>query len=297
MIFQKISTSYYRLFGNAKLRPYEQVCLDSWKRHLSPIGKTILDKQLARFDFVQRQSKEKMTCFYQLADKSLSKWPLEIFFANKGEEVTAATIWLQGTGGASKRSKFRADISLFHGRLFCIQFNKQPREFFGSEFASVVPAVADVNIWTDPMSEAPVAEPLASEAPLRGWLESWRYRQEIAEIRAPVPALERERLIQMLGTSLPSDYLDLTEQADGFRVRSCRVVGLADLRAILLPEATYYILAESEGRADFGVAQGSTDRVIFRLDVEDETPHPVATSIREVLEAELAALQGEIPES
>ena len=66
--FQKLKKAV--LYGSSfKLRPYEQIALDSWRQYLTKEGDSLLSAQLKHLVSYQRQAREKDLCFFPLGRK------------------------------------------------------------------------------------------------------------------------------------------------------------------------------------------------------------------------------------
>lgn len=61
--------------GSARVRPYEKACLDAWRTLLTAEGLSLLDQQLERLSFLQRQANDKLLCFYDVNDEAAKHWP------------------------------------------------------------------------------------------------------------------------------------------------------------------------------------------------------------------------------
>lgn len=282
-----VSDIYHRAFGSTKLRACESACLEAWKRELSPAAVAILDRQLEFYDLVQRQSADKLVCFYRIGDPACKKLPEDSLFPFRAEDTSVARVALRATGSKG-RSSLRADISLFRGRFFGLEFNKRPQTVFPKDVKSEKVEVTDVAVLVDPMSvESYETEPLRDTSTLRGWLREWAQERELRELHQPLPPSTRDKIVEHLDTGLPSDYLELVEQTEGVEVGHCEIHGLSQIRTIVLPDVGLYILAEVEDRGAVGVQQGESDGVLYYLDNETHEAEAVGTSLRAVIEREI----------
>jgi hypothetical protein len=284
--FDFVSDVLHRVFGSTKLRAYESACLEAWKRELSPAAVAILDRQLEFYDLVQRQSADKLVCFFRIGDPACKKLPEDSLFALRAE-ASVARVALRATGSKG-RSSLRADISLFRGRFFGLEFNKRPQTVFPKDVKSDEIEVTDVAVLLDPMSvESYETEPLSDTSTLGGWLREWAQERDLRELRRPLPPSTRDKIVEHLDTRLPSDYLQLVEQTEGLEVGHCEIHGLSQIRTIVLPDVGLYILAEVEDRGAVGAQQGDSDGVLYYLDNETHEAEAVGTSLQAVIEREL----------
>jgi|GEM_PF-3816006 len=118
---QRVNDIYYRLFGSTKLRPYEAICIDLWKNHLSEESKNIFDEQLKQPYIVQRQAGDAKVCFYWHKEELLPLFKLST------PDVHAATVLLKSKTNDS--DVLKAKIFIHRGRFFSIEFPKRPNRY------------------------------------------------------------------------------------------------------------------------------------------------------------------------
>lgn len=63
---------------SAHIQPHEAACLESWRKVLAPDALPLLDAQLRRLSFMQRQAKGRLLCFYDTGGESVDHWPQNI---------------------------------------------------------------------------------------------------------------------------------------------------------------------------------------------------------------------------
>ena len=291
MILDYIDKWCKRLFVGAELRPYETVCLEAWKQRLADKLRLALEDQLDYFDYVERLAEAKKVNFWYL-DAETGPWPGELLFltGDEGRATVAATVWLRKKEPRS-RARLRADITVYRGRFFSIDFDKPPLAFFGIDKKSAeVPIVDEIIIRDDLTHGTAPPAPLADVGRLEGWLAEWHSRRQLFDVLEPPAEAEREELLHSFDTVFPKDYLEAVEQVGGFRVGNCRLYGLAMVEKVVHPDRNFYAIAEVENRAYIGVRQGAKTVEIFELHFEFEVPQRYkSTSIQAVLERELEA--------
>jgi len=278
-----------RVFGSARLRPYERAVLDAWRDGLSEDARAILDRQLALYDYAQRQSADKSTCFFCLRDRECGTWAADFFFPLRtAEEITVARVILARTRGEAKRD-MRADVVMGDGRLLSVDFSKRPATVFPKDVQLQEVAVTDVKLFVNPMSPDPYrTQPLLDASQLRGWLREWMKRWELSDLRQPLPQGVREELVGQFDSKLPPDYLELVGETEGVQVVHCKVNGLSQVWTLPWPDESFYILADIEGRGAVGVRQGDEDGTLHYIDNEaDGKSQAVGLSLRGVIEKEL----------
>jgi len=275
-----------RAFGNTKLRPYESACLDAWKEQLSPDAVDILDRQLEWYDFVQRQSADKLVCFYRLGDPTCKQLPAEARFPFQTEEAAVARVRLRSVGGRG-RALLRADLVVVNGRFFDIEFDRRPRTVFPKGVTREQIEVTDVKILADLMSAGRATTPFMDTGGLEGWLREWAETWGLQGLRVPLAASVRDEILRNLDTKLPPDYLDLIAQTAGLTIQHCEIHGLSEIRTLVWPDESFYILADIEGRGAVGVRQGDTEGTLYYIDNEADEAQAVGPSLRAVIEREL----------
>jgi hypothetical protein len=277
-----------RVFGSAKLRPYERAVLDAWRDRLPDDARAILGTQLALYDYVQRQSAGKVTCFFCLRDRECSTWPADAFFPLRTTEDTPVARLTLARIDEQKKTHLRAEIVIGDGRLLSIDFNRRPVMVFPKEVRLRGVAVTNLELFVDPMSPDPYrTEALVDANRLRGWLREWVETWELSDLREPLPPALRRELVGRLDSTLPPDYLELVEQTEGAQVHHCKVNGLTQVWTFPWPDESFYILADIEGRGAVGVRQGDSDGVLHYLGNEEDEAQAVGISLRAVIEKEL----------
>lgn len=128
-IIRTMISSLARNFGSLvqrvlhlrSLKTYEAACLDSWRDSLSTRGKEVLESQLRGDYFLQRQQAGAKVCFF-FSDADASAR-----FDNESPDLHVASVALSTDDG---QHEMRAKIYTHRGRLFSIEFPKQPNRYF-----------------------------------------------------------------------------------------------------------------------------------------------------------------------
>jgi hypothetical protein len=268
-----------RLLGlGPLLEPVEAVVLESVAARLEPTTAALLRQQVAAIHHVRRvfQGKEVNLQARRGQDDALEE---RLRFSNQANHDLLATVWFAGQG-ASKRLK--ADVWIVKGRVFSLLFNQPPDLFFGGLPARERLQVAEVRLWFDPMSPQTVQVP-AREIVLSGWVAEWRNTGRLSGVQAPLPADQRAAVLERIDAAFPRDYLELLEQTDGATIFGWTVFGVRGIRAVVLPDATYYMLAERDGAVC--VREEGRDEALYAFDYSGELSRPesVGRSLREAL--------------
>jgi hypothetical protein len=238
--------------GSARLRPYEKACLEAWRTLLTAEGLSLLDRQLERLSFLQRQANGKLLCFYDVNDESAQHWPDALLFPCRLAEALVAQIALRPTSNKSA-SPIKANIMLCRGRFFGLEFSKSP-VFLTNGFE-----VVKSDALLDPMLQ------LSEDGP---------------------GAIKRECLIAPIDAKLPDEYLALVADAGSTVVNGWQIYDIPRVRKIVQPDENYYLVAEKEGRGAIGVAEEDQSGQLYYLDHEDDVPVKIQTSLRAFCESE-----------
>jgi hypothetical protein len=262
------------------LRPLERKLFDALVAHLSSDAREVLHGQLRLVNRVQRHTDGKEVNLYQIRRRKVSLEGMPVFpFAV--EEAKLASVRYRVTGETRTR---RVDFWLVNGHLFQMQFRESPR---GVDAEKV--EIRDVKLLVDPMVPAQPEERRSLDlTALTGWLAEWSHQRQVGDLREPPPPEQRAERLGRIEAALPSDYVELLSQTDGLQVERCRVYGLSDVREVVLPDATYYVLAEMEDRGVLGVRQGQPDGELFFFAYEGDGV-AVGKSLRAAVEMLLDA--------
>ena len=120
-ILHLITEWYYRGVGSTRLNAVEDLCFRAWREIIPTQGRAILDSQIGRVSYVERQAGgAKVICRYP------SDEPHELFRNTEPDQVVAIVI-LGPIGVTSDQHNFHANIIVHRGRFFSIEFPKAPR--------------------------------------------------------------------------------------------------------------------------------------------------------------------------
>lgn len=258
--------------GTRTLRPHEVYCIDEWKNKLSPAAAKILDRQLQRFNLIQRSSGGTIITFYDLDDRNYSTWTDTDLFVNRSSELTAARIWFYSQP-PTQPTRIKADIVLHNGRLSSIEFSKPPKSLTAVFTASKVQA------FVDPMQPLPSPSKATHSTTIDRGITQTLLHLSATNLREPRGQVETNRLTQIIDARLPIEYLQLMSLTDGLTAANWRVFGLSEIRRIVQPTGNFYLLAEAtDGRA-VGVLQESEDEQLYLISPEKDEPEIIHLSV------------------
>lgn len=241
--------------GRPVLRDYEQIVLDALSRRLTDAGGAILKAQLSVLDVVQRASNDKLVTFY-FADNVL-------LFPNTEPELHVARALLS-VGG----SEVDCDVMFHRGRLSSLEFHRSPRNIAGPNVSC-----RRVDLFGDPMQTQISA---SGEVPLiqATLLANVTTRVHVRSVEPPAAEHVRAKALALMEkATLPVDYVDLLSQTDGFTSGMWRFAG-TNVRTIVLPDVTYYVLAERLDSQAAICAINSKKPALILYDELDDRPEP-----------------------
>jgi len=263
------------------LYPFEICAIEEVVAHLEGEAGLRLKKQVEAINKVQRISGGKEVNLYAMSHGKPA-FDECLRFSSSGDEALLATVSLASLTG--EQDKLRMELWLANGRLFSLVFNKRPRDFFLAEHLRRVQSrIIDVKIWFNPMHPRDVSRPEKS-VPLSGWLKDWYKKGKINGIKVPLSEQERMAALASIDAALPSDYVDIISQTDGAKIGDCTIHGAENIRKIVLENANYYVLVDTELTGGIVVKEGTQDGELYAIDYEDDSLRPIGKSLKDAIE-------------
>jgi len=182
-------------------------------------------------------------------------------FAAKDAELKFATVRFSLS---NPREIWVSDFFLIMGHLGALVFTPKPPSIREASEVNVKDAI----ILRNP--DLPVAqvtsEPIAREnVTLPAWLRAVEKTHEVRDLHEPLSPDHRQRTVKNITAELPPDYLELMEQAEGLEVGNIGILGLSQAYEVVMPDWTYYLLAEVNNVGMLGVKTHSKDGVLASL--------------------------------
>ena len=115
------------------------------------------------------------------------------------------------------------------------------------------------------------------------FLGEWSKRFGLDDVYRPLDPGSAERALAQINARLPTDYLEMMRQTDGFTVGPWHVLGLAEVHAVALGAHTYYHLAD-DGAFAACVREGSRTGTVYVCPIEDDAPSAEGESLRKLIE-------------
>ena len=218
----------------SRLRLVEAVCIDAFRKELSPDLRGILDIQLRQF-WSQRYPGGKKVTFIYWSKKRERSVPR---FANRARDLVVATVVLASTDGSLRRAE--CDIVFDEGVIRVLEFTRLPKV---KKRAAL--SVEKVILHEDPSrAVSEKSEPVAGSSISGECVRRLQNALRIEEIKPPASAEVISAFAKRARTALPADYVDLLSETDGFKTQGWEFYGTHAWR-ILEPDANYLVVAES----------------------------------------------------
>lgn len=236
--------------SSAQLRPYETASLDAWRQTLPEQGRVLLDEQLTRLTFRQRQGDGKLVCFYDMADRAATQWPKELLFPCQLSEVAVARVFLKAKSERTSR-EIKADVALCRGRFFGLEFSRSPL-LLEDGFKML-----KTDVLVDPMNNC-IDESATGQA--------------------------RECLLAAIDAKLPGEYFALVSGEKATSINGWNIYDVPQVRKVVQPDQNYYLLAEKDGCGAIGVIAEDQSGQLYYLDYENDAPVKITISLLAFIE-------------
>jgi len=263
------------------LNSLEKKLLSAVASHLAPDAQSLFKKQIEQINFVQRHALNKEVNLYCMRngkafyDKCL-RFPFD------QEEVKLSSILISNT---DNHTKYDVAIWLIKGFLFSIEFSYSPKGLIADQVE-----IINVKLLVDPMRPAKTKhKDSVNINALQGWILALAVKWHVTDLKEPLPKTEREDVISKLAIKLPSDYLELVTQTEGMKLDGCCILGLSEIRDLLMERSNYYVLAEIEGKGVLALRQNSGDTEIKFIGFEEDDEVGLGSSFRYALERMITA--------
>lgn len=238
--------------GSSRFREYEGEILSYFVQHLPPHARDVIGLQLEAVETIQRFSEDKLVVVHLQS----TQLPL---LANAQPELRVARVKLGDTAGKT----LQCAVVFHEGKLSSLEFNRTPRGL------ALPIKLEHVDILADVASEGRNAEEKEGTPALTdGLLSRLQTAIPLTHVLPAAPAGERERFLRSL-PMVPTDLAALLEASNGFVSGRWRFMGTA-ARTIVLPECTYFVLAEREDSHAALCVTEAQNRVVYYDEVDDD---------------------------
>lgn len=231
------------------LRDYEIEIIKMTEHASNARAAEILRLQAARINRVLRFTHDRDVNLHCVR-RGKPAFPDDLLFTDRSDEAKLATVYIRKP---SQSKKLRVDLWLCRGRLFSLEFNIPPKEFFDSvDINNLPPDDLQVKFWLDPTRPA-------SEN-----------------------AVSREEQISRIEAVLPHDYLEIVDGASTIDADGWSILSPDKVRSVIVHEGDFYIIADGP-HSVLMVRRYSSDRVIYFTDFNTEEIKPIGISLRSAL--------------
>lgn len=258
-------------------KPLERILLSELMKHLEGPSADILARRLRNINVVQRhQSRE--ICMYQIKAGKTHHDP-EAEFPAKSDDLLFARIDFTIDQGIDK---WRAEFHIVRGNLFSIVFTPSAKGIFNKTGVSVI----SIKILHDPMKPIhhPKLKSIQQPFFVSGWLKAWSQRFVFINISGPIEKSEIVHLLKAIEAKLPSDYLEMLNQCNGFQMDKISILGISEIYEILLNNQNYYVLSVYEDLGVIATRRFSDDQQVYFLEYGLSEPLTLGNSLHEGIE-------------
>lgn len=244
IIFSFVGLALYAInsrrpkFFRGNLKSLEKRLFKELENRLgSPAGQ-LIPKQLV---YLKRGVRLYFQKSYTLELYEAKKNPLpnDILFERK-DEFKLATLSF-----TVAETKYKAEFTTYSGRIWGITVRPNPKRLL----ISSIKEFDKFKLNNEPMEKIdqeiaveyyPVGENFA------GLLGKLANEHVLSEVRKPLPQKQKELFFKLSETKFPNDFLDLCDQANGFKIDGVHVSGLGGMQAVALEDDNYLMIAEKD---------------------------------------------------
>jgi hypothetical protein len=236
--------------------PLEERLLEAVAGALPHEARQRYEQQLEGVNKVQRFGEAREVNLYRMYRGKPYHAP-ELAFADQRLEAELARVRFRIRGEEQMR---KVSFYTVRGFLFSLVFDPPAGPVSEQNDVSLL----DVELMSDPMrrQQPAGARPVLDAGSLSGELGRWHVRCGLTDVRQPLNEGERQKRLSEIPARLPQEYLELTQQTEGFNAGPWKVYGLGETYGISLDEGQYQALAELRDRGVLAV-QHETSGLYF----------------------------------
>ena len=164
-----------------------------------------------------------------------------------------------------------SDFFLIGGHLGAAVFTPKPPSIRDDNEVEIKQAliVRDPSLPVAPVASKPVARATIT---LPAWLREFEKAFEVRDLYEPLASDRRRMAVEGITAALPRDYLELMEQTEGLEVGNVGILGLSQVYEVVMPDWTYYLLAEVNSVGMLAVKAHSKDGALYLLKYDGQAP-------------------------
>ncbi len=267
-----------------QLCEFELNIIDTVAERLDRDSSVKLNAQVQAVNKVQRLSNGKEVNLYT-SRRGKAQFDNYLRFPNSRKEALLARVVVGGSG----KNRLSVELWMANGRLFSLLFNKPPKLFFNTvDLRGIQANILDVLVFPEVLSANSIPGEIFNGANLFGWVQNLFEAGKLKPYRQALNKVEREKLLQAMNAGFPAEYLDLVKQMEGGEFGACSIHGLREVRKLVLPTESYYLLAEVQGRAAVGVKEGEHTGGLYLLAADSAEAEELNESFHEALQTLIA---------
>jgi hypothetical protein len=237
---------------------------------------------MQRFTIFQRSPNGSLVTFFDSKDRECKSWHADEFFPIQLNEACVARVWVNEIIN-HEAADVKADIIVYRGRLSSLFFSRSPASLRRGYI------VKRVMLFLDPMEPYAPTTAFAQLADVAGGIGRYLRAMGATIVYEPRPPREREAILRTIDARLPHDYLTLVSATEGAVVGDWRIYGLSQIRRIVQPEGSYYVIAEATDGVAIGVIREGSDGSCYIISPEGAEPRRIGHSVLAFLGAHISA--------
>lgn len=263
-------------FFKSNPRAYERKILEKVGSKMGCEARLLFAKQIESKNLVQRHSNDKEVNFYRMKNGKVENQD-EYRFRNRAKELNFARVIIKPH--ATERA-LRADLWAVDGFFFSLTFSRAPKvELENGQFKIVT-----CELLADVMEEREegVTPDGVNQIEFGNLLSRLAESGLLKNVIAPAHGEETRRFEELWGNKVPSDYLELINESNGFSFNGWMFLGV-NSRYIVLPTQNIIVLAECPTRGALGTVDDDPTHAVVFCDYEKQTIEPIGFSFFEAL--------------
>jgi len=249
-------------FFRGNLKAFEKSLFTELENKLPQQVGQLIPKQL---DFLKRGVRLYFPKSYtlELYDDKTNPLSDELLF-NRKDEFNLATISF-----SHNNTKYKADFQTYSGRVWGMTVRPSPRKILGTKI-KIFEKFKLSNDPTEKLDFEIVTEYYAENEIINGSLRDLIQKYGLTQIKKPLPHKQQELFIKQSETKLPTDFISLCEQTNGFTINGTSVGGLGSWQSVPLDDDNYLVLAEKNSGC-LTIKQSKRSTKLKFHSYEDET--------------------------
>ncbi len=199
-------------------------------------------------------------------------------YRDDSQRVVAPTVEFKFASISFKPSntneKLKVDFWLVEGMLFSLTFSKSPKPYL----SNAVIFVEEVKFYNRDNNIR------MGDVNFLGILKEWSNKYNVRGIKPPLTESSIKSFVFNQAINFPAGYLDLIGKTDGCDVNAWHVLGLMEIRQIVLEDKNYWIIAEADNIGVLAIIDSKQSDNIYFLDFDGSEPQDMGRNFEDVME-------------